>query len=164
MAACGRWIAFASPMNRVTATIDVPAPPDEVWALVMDPHRLADWVTIHRHLLEHDPGQARAGFQMEQRIQLRGVEFTVHWTLIECVPGELAVWEGLGPARSHAHTVYRLRPEGKGTHFDYENEFRAPLGPLGAVAGRALVGGIPQREATRSLERLRGLFADAGTA
>lgn len=148
-------------MTRVTATIDVPAPPSEVWDLVMDPHRLVDWVTIHRRLIEHDPGPPRSGFQMEQRIQIRGVEFTVHWTLVKCVEDELAIWEGLGPARSHAHTEYRLRPEGKGTRFDYENDFRPPLGPLGAVAGRALVGGIPQREATRSLERLHGLFGDA---
>ena len=75
-------------------------------------------------------------------------------------PGELAVWEGRGPARSHAHTIYRLRPDGDGTRLDYENEFHAPLGPLGAVASRALVGGIPQREANRSLERLRGLFGE----
>jgi len=149
-------------MNKVTAQISLSAPPEQVWDVVMDPHRLTDWVTIHRRLLEHDPGQPRSGYQMEQRIHLRGVDFTVHWTLVECRRGELAVWEGLGPARSHAHTEYRLSPEGDGTRFDYANEFRAPLGPLGAVAGRALVGGIPQREATRSLERLQALFADGG--
>jgi hypothetical protein len=95
---------------------------------------------------------------MEQRIHLRGVDFTVHWTLVECRPAELAVWEGRGPARSHAHTEYRLSADGDGTRLDYSNEFIAPLGPLGAVASRAIVGGIPHREATRSLERLRDLF------
>ena len=66
-----------------------------------------------------------------------------------------AVWEGSGPARSRAHTEYSLGPEGDGTRFDYRNEFRAPLGPLGAIVSRALVGGMPEREATRTLERLR---------
>jgi hypothetical protein len=42
-----------------------------------------------------------------------------------------------------------------GTRFDYRNEFRAPLGPVGAILSRALVGGIPEREAKRTLERLR---------
>jgi hypothetical protein len=51
-----------------------------------------------------------------------------------------------------------LRAEGAGTHFDYRNEFRAPLGPVGALASRALVGGMPEREAQRTIERLRELL------
>jgi hypothetical protein len=149
-------------MSKVTASITLPATPAHAWEVVMDPQRLADWVTIHRRLGHVDDGPPRAGFEMEQRIHLRGVDFTVHWTLVECRPGELAVWEGRGPARSHAHTVYRLSADGDGTRLDYENEFVAPLGPLGAVASRALVGGMPQREATRSLEQLRALFAGGG--
>ncbi len=150
-------------MSHVTASISLPAPPEQVWEVVMDPQRLGDWVTIHRRLGKVDSGPPRSGYEMEQRIHLRGVDFTVHWTLVECRAGELAVWEGRGPARSHAHTRYRLHADGdgNGTQFDYENEFRAPLGPLGAVASRALVGGIPQREANRSLERLKALFAGA---
>ena len=49
----------------------------------------------------------------------------------------------------------RLHPENGGTRFDYRNEFRTPFGPIGAIVGRALVGGIPKREAERTLERLR---------
>src|SRR5271165_1552219 len=123
--------------NKVTASISLPAPPERVWDVVMDPRLLGDWVTIHRRLGDVDDGPPRAGYEMEQHIHLRGVRITVHWTLVECRPGELAVWEGRGPARSRAHTVYRLRAEGDGTRLDYENEFHAPLGPLGAVASRA---------------------------
>ena len=65
---------------------------------------------------------------------------------------------GQGPARSRAHTEYLLSEQDGQTCFDYRNEFKAPLGPLGAVASRALVGGIPQREANRSLERLKALL------
>jgi len=69
-----------------------------------------------------------------------------------------AVWEGTGPARSRARTEYRLTPEDSGTRFDYDNEFRPPLGALGAVAGRALIGGLPQREAQRSLQMLKQII------
>jgi Polyketide cyclase / dehydrase and lipid transport len=121
----------------------------------MDPERLEEWVTIHRRLVRADDPPARVGFRMDQQIHLRGVNLQVHWTLVECCPPERAVWEGRGPARSRAHTEYALEPDGKGTRFDYRNEFRPPLGPLGAVVSRALVGGMPEREATRTLERLR---------
>ena len=92
---------------------------------------------------------------MDQRIHLRGVSLEVHWTLIDVRSDELAVWEGRGPARSSARSEYVLRPERGGTRFDYRNEFRPPLGPVGAIVSRALVGGMPEREASRTLERLR---------
>lgn len=144
-------------MSQVTASIHIDAPPERVWAVVMDPSCLGTWVTIHRSLLHADSGVPKVGFEMSQRIHLRGVTIEVHWSLVECESCRRAVWEGKGPARSRARTEYLLSPaEHGGTKFDYRNEFRAPLGPLGAVVSRALVGGIPQREANRSLDRLKG--------
>jgi hypothetical protein len=125
----------------------------------MDPARLGEWVTIHRKLSRCDEGDPRVGFRMDQQVHLRGISLDVHWTLVECVAGRRALWEGRGPARSRARTEYRLRPiEGGGTSFDYRNEFHAPLGPLGALASRALVGGMPEREATQTLGRLRAIL------
>jgi uncharacterized protein YndB with AHSA1/START domain len=142
-------------MSLVTATILIAASPTAVWDMVMDPHCLGEWVTIHRRLLSSDSGPPRVGYKMDQRIQMRGVSLDVHWKLIECHPYELAVWEGRGPARSQARTEYALTEQGDATKFDYRNDFRPPLGPVGALVSRALVGGIPEREATRTLARLR---------
>ena len=47
--------------NRVTASILLPASPERVWDVVMDPRRLADWVTIHRRLGDVDSGPAPHG-------------------------------------------------------------------------------------------------------
>lgn len=126
----------------------------------MDPNRLRDWVTIHRQLRCCDGGPPRVGYRMEQQLQLRGVSIDVHWELVDCEPCKRAVWEGQGPARSHARTEYTLAAtDGESsTAFAYRNEFRAPLGPLGAIASRALVGGMPEREAQRSLQRLAALL------
>jgi len=146
-------------MSTVTASIEIAASPQEIWDTVMNPARLGDWVTIHRKLRHSDEGATRVGFRMDQQIHLRGVSVDVHWTLVECVPGEHAVWKGRGPARSRARTEYTLSPvSDDSTRFDYRNEFNAPLGPLGALASRALVGGMPEREATHTLERLRTLM------
>lgn len=145
-------------MSTVTASIEIAAPSRQVWAVVMDPLRLGEWVTIHRRLRDSDDGAPREGFRMDQQIHLRGVNLDVHWRLVQCEPGRLAVWEGRGPARSRARTEYRLHGSDGGTRFDYRNEFHAPLGPLGAIASRALVGGMPEREAARTLERLKQIL------
>lgn len=146
-------------MSVVTASIDIAAPPEKVWNAIMDPSRLTEWVTIHRQLVHADSGPPRVGYRMDQQIHLRGVNLDVHWKLVDCVPCERAVWEGKGPAHSRARTDYVLRSvDGGATRFAYRNEFHPPLGVLGALASRALVGGMPSREATRTLERLRSLL------
>ena len=145
-------------MDRVTASIDIDAPPEAVWNVVMDPDRLGDWVSIHRKVEQASDRPLRSGSTLEQKLCLRGVNFHVRWRMAEVREGELAVWEGRGPARSRAHSQYRLRPNGSGgTRFEYENEFKAPFGPLGAAAGRALVGGLPDREAAATLDNLKRL-------
>ena len=146
-------------MSSVSASIDIPAAPAEVWAILMDPRKLGDWVTIHRKLLAHDQGPPTVGYRMDQRIHLKGVSVDVHWRLVECEPPLHATWEGRGPARSRARTQYTLHEApGGATHFEYRNEFHPALGPVGALAGRVLAGGMPEREAVRSLDRLCAIF------
>ena len=146
-------------MTLVTASIDIAAPPERVYDAMLDPELLDDWVTIHRRLDRTDAGPVREGFRMDQTLNLRGASFKVCWTLTEHDRPRSATWEGRGPAHSYARTAYRLRAlDGGGTRFDYENEFKAPGGLLGAAASRVVVGGIPVREANRSLQQLKALL------
>jgi hypothetical protein len=144
-------------MSEVHASIDIDAPPQQVWDTVMNPQRLGDWVTIHRRLGDAPDGPARRGDEFDQTLSLHGVRFRVHWELDTCDEHVHAHWIGHGPARSHAEIEYRLAAIDSGTRFDYRNEFRPPLGSLGAFASRAIVRGLPQREADASLARLKGL-------
>ncbi len=138
-------------MGHVSSTIDIDAPPEEVWAIAMDPDRLADWVTIHRKLGDVSHRPLRKGSTVEQAFSLRGVHFKVHWTVTELEEGRRVVWQGDGPVHSRACTSYEVSPDGNGgTRFVYENDFSPPGGPLGAAAARALVGGISRREAERA--------------
>lgn len=124
----------------------------------MDPKRLHEWVSIHKSLDAHSEGPPRKGSTMEQTLRIRGVNFHVKWTLVEVNPPHLAEWDGRGPAHSRARTRYELTRDGDDhTVFDYTNEFKTPGGPLGAVASRVFVGGVSDREARVSLERLKAL-------
>jgi uncharacterized protein YndB with AHSA1/START domain len=144
-------------MTDVDVSIRIAAPPEAVWAIALDPERLADWVTIHRSLGTHDAGPAREGFRMTQTLTLRGAPFKVRWRLATCEAPYVADWHGDGPAGSRAETSYRLDAEDDGTRFSYHNEFHTPFGILGRVAERAVAGDIPRTEALRSLERLKAL-------
>jgi uncharacterized protein YndB with AHSA1/START domain len=146
-------------VSHVQAEIEIGAAPERVYDVMLDPDRLHEWVTIHRKLNRVDDGEPRTGFEMDQTLCLRHANFKVHWTLTEADRPHAATWEGRGPAGSYARTSYRLREvDGGRTRFEYENEFRAPGGILGAAASRVIVGGVPQREANRSLQNLKSLL------
>ncbi len=146
-------------MTLVRASIEIDAPRERVYDYMLDPAHLDEWVTIHRRVNSRDVGPPREGYEMDQTLCLRGANFKVHWTLTEADRPDRATWEGRGPAHSYARTSYSLSDlDSDGTHFEYENEFKAPGGILGAAASRVLVGGQPQREANRSLQQLKALL------
>ncbi|HET9719959.1 MAG TPA: SRPBCC family protein [Solirubrobacteraceae bacterium] len=146
-------------MSIVHVSIDIAAPPEVVFDTIMDPRRLRDWVTIHRSVSNVSIHPDNPGAKMDQVLCMRGVNFKVHWTLVDVRRPQEAEWEGRGPALSKARIHYRLSGDSNGgTKFDYTNEFHAPGGPLGAVASRVFVGQASEREAMNSLNRLKALI------
>jgi uncharacterized protein YndB with AHSA1/START domain len=146
-------------MTTVHVTIEIAAPPRTVFETVMDPHRLREWVTIHRSLAKVSEDPTVEGAQMDQVLHLHGLSFKVHWTLVGVRPPFEAEWIGRGPAMSHARIHYGLSGDRDGpTTFDYTNEFSAPGGALGRVASRVVVGQTSEREAANSLMRLKALI------
>ena len=146
-------------MSTVQDEIVIDAPIERVWDTVMDPGRLADWVTIHKSVENFPRPPLRRGATMDQAMTVRGITFHVHWRLVECNAPHRARWEGGGPAHSDALIRYELSSEHSGqTRFLYTNEFHPPGGRLGSVAGRFIVGATSAREARNSLLRLKALL------
>jgi uncharacterized protein YndB with AHSA1/START domain len=146
-------------MSTVTADIEIAAPIENVWETIMDPHRLAEWVTIHKSVRRVSDPPLRRGSTMDQAIHVRGLTFRVHWTVVSLSPPEQAEWEGAGPAHSRALIRYELKRLDDGhTRFHYTNEFKAPGGRLGNVASRMIVGATSEREAHSSLAKLKALL------
>jgi uncharacterized protein YndB with AHSA1/START domain len=146
-------------MSTVHVKIVINAPVEQVWETVMDPNRLADWVTIHRSVTNISSDPTSKGATMDQMLHMRGFPFRVHWTLAEVQAPRHAEWDGRGPAHSRARITYELKQDGQGaTEFDYSNEFTPPGGRLGNVASRVIVGAASEREANSSLQRLKALL------
>ncbi len=145
-------------MSTVQVSIRIDAPPERVWEAVMDPYCLKEWVTIHRTLCDHPQLPLKEGSTMEQVLQLHGIPFHVHWRLTQVSQPRFAQWDGRGPAHSKALIRYALSEcDGSATEFEYTNEFTTPGGRLGIMASRVIVGATSEREANRSLTRLKEL-------
>ena len=142
---------------KVERSIEIDAPPERVYEVVMDPRRLEDWVSIHEDLLEAPAGELKQGSELVQCLKLAGRKFSVHWKVVEDDCPIRVVWEGQGPVHSHAKVVYEFEANGGGTKFSYMNQYDLPGGPLGKLAGRS-VAGVARRESDRTLERLKDLI------
>ncbi|MGH2713357.1 MAG: SRPBCC family protein [Thermoleophilaceae bacterium] len=141
---------------KVERTIEIAAPPERLYEVVMDPGRLEDWVTIHHHLEDAPSGRLRKGSKLTQHLKLAGKRFKVRWTVVENDPCARVVWEGRGPVGSHAHIEYRFLAKNGGTEFSYLNSYELPGGPFGRIAGRG-VARVTQKKLEGSLQRLRSL-------
>lgn len=143
---------------RVERDVQIEAPPRRVYDVVMDPHRLEDWVTIHHHLESASSAPLERGSKLTQCLKLAGRKFHVHWTVVQNDPCKRVVWEGRGPVGSKARVVYEFGGSSNGgfTDFHYMNEYDLPGGALGRIAGRG-VARVTQKELDATLRKLKAI-------
>jgi uncharacterized protein YndB with AHSA1/START domain len=141
---------------RLETEVEIAAPRETVFDLLLDPSRLDEWVTSSRGVRDAPDSELRTGSSFRQRLRLGGARFDVRWKVTELERPRLAVWEGRGPAGSHAAVRYELSEDGAGTRFRYCNVYDLPGGRLGAVAGRVAsrAARSSMRSSLRNLKRL----------
>lgn len=144
---------------RVERAIEIAAPPERVYDLVMDAGRLAEWVTIHAHVADAPEGPLVEGSSLRQGFKLAGLSFDVEWQVVRAQRPRLARWEGTGPLGSRAEVLYDLAPAAAGarTRFHYVNAFELPGGPL-TLGVRPLITVQAGREVDATLRRLAALL------
>jgi len=142
---------------KIEAQVEIAAPPAEVYDLVADIDRIADWVSIHQWAESATNGELTRGDELTQCLKLAGRPFKVRWTVVESDRPNRLVWEGRGPVRSKAKVVNELTPTDRGTRFTYTNEYELPGGPLGRMAG-PMVKRVTRGELEKSLQSLKALL------
>jgi carbon monoxide dehydrogenase subunit G len=143
-------------MTKLEREIHIDAEPEAVYAKLMDPGCLGEWVTIQDELLEAPDGDLSTGDELVQRCKVAGQRFKLRWKVEQADRPRKTIWKGRGPFGSKARVTYDLAANNGGTDFTYTNEFDLPGGPAGRLAGRAVVGASGS-EADKTLKRLKKL-------
>jgi uncharacterized protein YndB with AHSA1/START domain len=144
-------------MTKLEREIHINAEPAAVYDKLMDPDCLGEWVTIQDKLLEAPDGDLEKGDELVQRCKVAGQKFKLHWKVEKAERPRKTVWEGRGPLGTKARVTYDLAANNGGTDFTYTNEYDLPGGPVGKIAGKAVVG-ASGGEADKTLERLKRLI------
>lgn len=141
-------------MARIEATTHVEAPPDRVWACLVDWERQADWMVDARSVQVLTAIREGVGVTLRCRTDILGV----------VVNDELEVTEWQEPAvLGVRHTGLLLRGAGAfeltatpyGTRLVWWEEAEAPLGSVGDALAGALVAPWVNRVFRRSLARFK---------
>jgi carbon monoxide dehydrogenase subunit G len=150
-------------MSKLEREIHIDAPAEAVYDKLTDPDCLEEWVTVHDELEEAPSGNVEKGDTLVQRMKVAGQRFRIKWHVDEATRPSRVVWTGRGPMGTKAKATYEIRTNGgSGVMFSYVNEYDLPGGPVGKVAGRAIVG-ASGGEADKSLERLKRLIESSSS-
>jgi uncharacterized protein YndB with AHSA1/START domain len=111
-------------MIRIADEFLVAAPPDEVFAFMVDPGNLAKWQTIKTAATPLTDGPPRLGYRLREasRVGLRSWEQTVEFTEFDSGRA-FAVRVVEGPPSGGR---WVMEPRGSGTRVRFEAEFAAP--------------------------------------
>src|SRR4051794_13868235 len=143
-------------MTKLEREIHIDADPEAVYATLMDPDCLGDWVTVQDELLEAPSGDLEQGDELVQRLKIAGQKFKLRWTVEKADRPRKTIWTGRGPLGAKARVTYDLAANNGGTDFTYTNEYDLPGGPVGRLAGRT-VARASGGEADKTLKRLKEL-------
>ncbi|HEX8067758.1 MAG TPA: SRPBCC family protein [Thermoleophilaceae bacterium] len=146
---------------RITSTVTVAAPVDEVWGWISDTSRYEDWVEATEKLL-HTDGPARVGSTYSERDVIAGPwKATVNWRVSEVdEAARRQVHHGEGiPTVRNLGIVMELDPKGEETtEFKFTVFYTPRFGPLGTLIDKAVAGTI-KKEQDHSLSNFAELVA-----
>jgi carbon monoxide dehydrogenase subunit G len=140
-------------MATATTTTQVSADPAAVWAVINDPARTGDWVSIHQGYVGEAPTAFENGTTFSQRVSIMGMPADVAWTLTEVDAPTRTVMSGNGPMGISVTNTYVLSPADGGTEVTWTMAFSG--GMVMAVGGQleAQVSAA-QRSSLESLKKI----------
>ena len=145
-------------MSKLEREIHIDAPAEAVYDKLTDPDCLGEWVTVHDEMEEAPDRNVEPGDTLVQRMKVAGQKFRITWHVDEAERPSRVVWTGTGPMGTRAKATYEIESlNGDGCTFSYTNEYDLPGGPIGRLAGRAVIG-ASGTEADKTLERLKSLI------
>ncbi|GIE31798.1 hypothetical protein Ait01nite_048430 [Actinoplanes italicus] len=140
----------------------VAAGAERVFAVLVDPARMPEWVLQHTGWIDGQPAEFAEGVRFRQRIRLMGVPSEVRWTVTGVVPGRAVWFEGTAPMGIAVGFYLCVTPaDGGGSvvRFDGGVEGGSADGPMGAMVARNLVDAM-----RKSLDELGRVAATGGSS
>ena len=148
-------------MAKLSASIDVPLPPEKAWKDASNLPRYKDWLTIHRVWRSKLPEQLEKGTIIESIVEVKGMPNKIKWTIVNYKPPETMTLNGDGVGGVKVKLIAKVGPKGPDNHdsvvsLDVHLGGPALFGPIGMIVAAALRSDIRE-----SLNKFVTVFAPA---
>jgi uncharacterized protein YndB with AHSA1/START domain len=143
-------------MASVTATVEFPAPPEKVWAVMADPNRYEEWLTIHGGWRGEVPQELSVGTKLTEIVSVMGMANKIEWTVEVYQPPSRVKIAGTGMAGVRVAFTLSVEPTDSGSRAAIDAEFTGQMvvGAIGAAVEKQ-----SRKELDASLEKLAGLVS-----
>jgi uncharacterized protein YndB with AHSA1/START domain len=140
-------------MGKVSTTVEIPADPERVWAIIADPGSYEQWLTIHSKWKGEVPETFSQGVTVDEVVMMLGMANTISWTVQECeAPSRLTITgTGMAGVRSTFTMVVEPRSVGGSTaSIAAEFEGQMVVGALGKAVEKDAQANLEQSLANLS--------------
>jgi len=143
--------------RSVTVSRVIPAPSEQIWQVLDDTSRYAEWVPQTLEVPRND-GEAVVGATYDERNTVVGpIKGNSRWRVVERDPGRYSLHEGEGlPLVANVSIEFRTEAAGESTEVTSTLRYDTTLGPVGALIDKVAHGQTvaAQEEALANLEAL----------
>jgi uncharacterized protein YndB with AHSA1/START domain len=127
--------------KSVTVSRVIPASSEEIWRVLDDTSRYAEWVPQTLEVTRND-GEAVVGATYDERNAVVGpIKGSSRWRVVERDPGRYSLHEGEGlPLVKNLTLEMRTEAAGESTELTSTLRYDTTLGPLGALIDKVAHG------------------------
>lgn len=122
-------------MATVNVATELPAPPEKVWAVLADPNKFEDWLTIHQGWRGDIPAEVGVGTQLSEIVTVMGMANKIDWTVQEYDPPSSMKIAGAGMAGVQVSFTLSVESSGEWSTAKIDAEFTGQMvvGALGTA-------------------------------
>lgn len=142
-------------MATANGSIEIAAPQDKVWAIISDPARFEEWLTLHTKWKEAPPASLSEGATLSEVLTIMGMANTITFTVDEYDAPKTTTFSGTGMAGAKIAMTLSVEAKGDDTSIasvDAEFISQMMVGAIGGAIERAST-----KELNASLEKLAAL-------
>ncbi len=135
----------------------IAAPQDKLWAVISDPSRFEEWLTVHTKWKEAPPAELSKGATMSEVLTIMGMANTITFTVDEFDAPRITKFSGTGMAGAKISFTLTVEPDGDDASVatvDAEFISQMMVGAIGGAIERAST-----KELNESLDKLATLVA-----
>lgn len=143
-------------MANANVSKEIAAPQATVWAVLANPSRFEEWLTLHTKWKDEPPTELSKGTQMSEVVSIMGMPNTITWNTEEYdAPNTLKI-SGAGMAGAKVSFTLSVQATGETSIATIDAEFISQMmvGAIGGAIERASV-----KELNASLDKLAELIA-----